>query len=164
MHGDLQTANWSIAPLRELIRHIVLEYHDCLRLELPALARRMGQEPVARAALRALQEALDANLGQQEEVLFPAIRNCEEAADRGCAMPAHDASTISALILRMKQDQRRLVALLNKVREQAGDAEPPELKNLEADLHLHIQLEDGILFERALQLISQDHHAKAERL
>lgn len=32
-----------MAPLRELIRYIVLEYHDCLGLELPALGRRMAQ-------------------------------------------------------------------------------------------------------------------------
>jgi hypothetical protein len=52
----------------------------------------------------------------------------------------------------MNQDQWRLVALLNKVREQAGDDKPPELNGLEADLRIHIQLENTILFERVLQL------------
>jgi iron-sulfur cluster repair protein YtfE (RIC family) len=155
MHGDLSTANWSMAPLRELIRYIVLEYHDCLRLELPAVGRRMAQAPAAQTALRTLREAVDANLGQQEEVLFPAIRNCEEAADADRPLPAHAASAIRDLIPRMKQDQRRLVTLLDNVREQAGDDELPELKDLEADLRVHIQLEDTILFQRALLLVSQ---------
>lgn len=154
MHGGFHAPDWSAAPLRELIRHIVLEYHDCLRLELPELARRMGQEPAARAALRTLQEALDLHLGQQEEVLFPAIRNCEAAVDAGRTLPARDASTISDLILRMKQDQQRLVALLNKVREQVGDDELLGLRGLHADLQAHVQLEDDILFQRALRLVS----------
>lgn len=147
--------NWSVAPLHELMRHIVLEYHDCLRLELPALGRRMEQSLAARAALRTFEEALDANLGQQEELLFPAIRNCEEAADNGGPLPAHAVAAIRDLIPRMKQDQERLVTLFNQVREQAGDDEPPELKNLEADLRVHIQLEDAILFQRGLQLVSK---------
>jgi iron-sulfur cluster repair protein YtfE (RIC family) len=146
-----------MAPLRELIRYIVLEFHDCLRLELPALGCRMVQAPAAQVALRTFEEAVDANLGQQEEVLFPAIRNCEEAADAGRRLPTHAASAIRDLIPRMKQDQWRLVTLLNKVREQAGDDELPELKDLEAHLQVHIQLEDTILFQRVLKLISSGH-------
>jgi len=157
MHGNLPTANWSMAPLRELLRYIVIEYHDCLRLELPALGRRMAQSPAAQVALRTFEEALDANLGQQEEVLFPAIRNCEEAVDAGRPLPTHAASAIRDLIPIMKQNQWRLVTLFDKVREQAGDDELPELNDLEADLRVHIQLENTILFERVLQLVSQGH-------
>lgn len=153
MHGNLLAANWSVAPLRELIRHIVLEYHDCLRLELPELARRMAQEPSVQAALRAFEEALDLNLCQQEEVLFPAIRSCEEAAEAGLPLPTHSISVIRNLIPKMKQDQQQLFTLLNHVREQAGEDEPPELKTLEADLGIHVQLEDNILFQRALELV-----------
>ena len=147
--------NWSVAPLHELMRHIVLEYHDCLRLELPALGCRMERSPAAQLALRKFEEALDANLGQQEERLFPAIRDCEEAADTGRPLPDHAVAAIRNLIPRMKQDQWRLVTLLNQVREQAGDHEPPELKNLEAYLRVHVQLEDAILFQRGLQLVSK---------
>lgn len=157
MHGNLLATNWSVAPLRELIRHIVLEYHDCLRLELPELARRMANEPAAQSALRAFEEALDMNLGRQEEVLFPAIRSCEEAADASLPLPTHAKLVICDLIPKMKQDQLHLFALLDKVREQAGDAEPLTWKGLEADLRAHVQLEDNILFQRALQLLSLSH-------
>jgi len=37
--------------------------------------------------LRWFGEALDANLNQQEELLFPAVQNCEEAADAGQPLP-----------------------------------------------------------------------------
>jgi iron-sulfur cluster repair protein YtfE (RIC family) len=155
MHGNLLATNWSLAPLRELIRYIVLEYHDCLRLELPELARRM-YEPSTQARLRAFEEALEVNLGQQEEVLFPAIGRCEKAADSGLPFPTHAISTILDLVPKMKRDQQQLFALLNEVREHAG-VDEPGLKGLEADLRVHIQLEDNILFERALQLVSLTH-------
>jgi regulator of cell morphogenesis and NO signaling len=157
MHQNPAAANWSAAPLHELIRHIVLEYHDCLRLELPQLSRRMAQEPAAQAALRGFEEALDVNLSQQEEVLFPAIRSCEEAADAGRPLPTQAVSAVRELIPKMKQNQQQLVGLLKKVREHAGDDEPPGLKNLEADLRVHVQLENNILFQRALQLVSPGH-------
>ncbi|MGP0071387.1 MAG: hypothetical protein ACLPWF_05580 [Bryobacteraceae bacterium] len=63
----------------------------------------------------------------------------------------------------MKQDQWRLVTLFDKVREQAGDDELPELNDLEADLRVYIQLENTILFERVLQLVSQGALGQAER-
>lgn len=163
MRGTPPAANWSVVPLHELVRHIVLEYHDCFRLELPGLRRRMAQAPAAQAALRLFEDALDANLGLQAEVLFPAIRKCEENADAGWPLPAHAALAIRNLIPRMKQDQWRLAVLLHKVRLTAGD-QPPELKDLEADLRVHIHLEDDILFQRVMQLVSLGHAEPAERL
>lgn len=77
--------------------------------------------------------------------------------DAGRPLPTHAASAIRDLIPIMKQDQWRLVTLFDKVREQAGDDELPELNDLEADLRVHIQLENTILFERVLQLVSQGH-------
>ncbi len=164
MRGTPPAANWSVAPLHELIRHIVLEYHDCLRLELPALRRRMAQAPAAQAALRVFEEALDANLDLQEEVLFPAIRKCEEAADAGWPLPARAAVAIRDLIPEIKQDQSRLAALLHKVRQEAGVDQPPELKDLEADLRVHFHLKNDILFQRVMQLVSSGQIESAERL
>ena len=71
MLANLVTANWSVAPLRELIRHIVLEYHDCFRLELPQLERCMPAPPYTRAALRALQQSLDRTLEQGRRSALP---------------------------------------------------------------------------------------------
>ena len=164
MRGTPPATNWSVAPLHQLIRHIVLEYHDCLRLELPALRRRMAQAPAAQAALRVFEDALDANLGLQEELLFPAIRKCEEAADAGRPLPPRAAVAIHDLIPRMKQDQWRISALLHKVRHEAGVDQPPELKDLEAELRAHIHLEDDILFQRVMHLVSSRQIEPAERL
>lgn len=105
--ANLPAANWSVAPLRELIRHIVLEYNDCFRLELPQLERSIPGSPSTRAILRALQQSLEATLEQEEEALFPAIRKCEEAADAGLYIPPSYASTVRTLIPTVTRNNER---------------------------------------------------------
>ena len=118
------------------------------------MARRMTRASAGHAELRALGEAMDRNLGQQEDVLFPAIRLCEETLSAGLPLPIRAVSSIRDLIPKMRQDQQQLLSLLSTVRQKAGADEPPGLKNLEAELRVHVQLEDNILFQRALQLLS----------
>jgi iron-sulfur cluster repair protein YtfE (RIC family) len=148
MQPNLPAANWSAAPLRDLIRHIVLEYHDCFRLELPQLERCMA----AREALRALRQTLDATLAQEEEELFPAIRKCEEAAAAGVEPPRGYASTVRALIPMVTRNNDRLAELSHEILQpQAGAPKP--LANLAIDISGHVYLENEILFPRALKLL-----------
>jgi iron-sulfur cluster repair protein YtfE (RIC family) len=151
MHRNLPTANWSVVPLRELIRHIVLEYHDCFRLELPQLDRCMPATP--RARLRALQQSLDATLAQEEEELFPAIRKCEEAADAGLQPPRGYASAVRDLIPMVTRNNDHLAALVHEIPEQQSGTPLELLANLAADVSYHIRLENEILFPRALKLL-----------
>jgi iron-sulfur cluster repair protein YtfE (RIC family) len=140
MQANLPGANWSVAPLRELIRHIVLEYHDCFRLEVPQLERGLPN-----AGLRALQHSLDATLTQEEEKLFPAIRKCEEAADAGLDPPFRHANAVRYLIPVVTRNNDRLRALVREIIEQQSGA---------LEVTEHIQLENEVLFPRALKLLS----------
>jgi len=152
--ANLPAPNWSAAPLRELIRHIVLEYHDCFRLELPQLERSIPESPSTRAILRALQQSLEATLEQEEEVLFPAIRKCEEAADAGLDIPHSYASTVRTLIPTVTRNNERLAPLVHEILAQRSGAQPELLTTLAADVSCHTHLENDILFPRALKLLA----------
>ena len=152
MQANLPAVNWSVAPLRDLIRHIVLEYHDCFRLELPQLERRLPEVPSARETLLTLRQTLDATLAQEEEELFPAIRKCAEAADAGVELPHSYARAVRNLILLVTRNNYRLAALVNEILEpRFGTPEPLKLFALEVSDHVH--LENEILFPRALKLL-----------
>jgi iron-sulfur cluster repair protein YtfE (RIC family) len=151
MHGNLPTANWSIAPLRELIRHIVLEYHDCFRLELPQLERCMPE--TARTGLRAFHQSLEATLAQEEEELFPSIRKCEEAADAGLEPPRGYANAVRGSIPMVTRNNENLAALVHEILKQQSGTPLELLANFAADVSDHIRLENEILFPRALKLL-----------
>ena len=151
MHGNLPTADWSVAPLRELIRHIVLEYHDCFRLELPQLERCMPE--TSRTGLRALQQSLEATLAQEEEELFPSIRKCEEAADAGLEPPRGYANAVRGSIPMVTRNNENLAALVHEILKQQSGTPLELLANFAADVSDHIRLENEILFPRALKLL-----------
>jgi hemerythrin HHE cation binding domain-containing protein len=153
MHEDLLAAKWSVAPLRELIRHIVIEYHDCFRLELPQLQLCMPEAPSTRAGLRTLQQNLEATLAQEEEVLFPAIRKCEEAADVGLDPPGGYASAVRHLVPVVTRTNDQLTALVHEILEQRSGTPSEPLENLAVEVSGHIRLENEILFPRALKLL-----------
>lgn len=153
MQVNLPAANWSVAPLRELIRHIVLEYHDCFRLELPQLERCLPKALPARAGLRALQQSLDATLAQEEEALFPAVRKCEEAAAAGLEPPRGYASAVRDLIPMVARNNDHLAALVRDLLQQRSGALAGPLRNFAAEISGHIRLENEILFPRAQKLL-----------
>ncbi len=158
----------------ELIDHILSTHHRYLKAQLPHLSARAaeveagaGQLPAAAdvtRVLRDLREELEAHLMKEEMVLFPMVRGMEaaEAAGGGCP-PMHCGSVRNPIrVMSMEHDSAH--AALGELRrltggyalpENAGDALRSfygELQELEADLELHIGLENDILFPRAVEL------------
>jgi regulator of cell morphogenesis and NO signaling len=153
--------DWNTAPLSALIDHILSRHHAYLRSELPRLFRwlRAVQEAhgagdgVVLAALEqvlaGLQQELEAHMHKEELILFPAIRR----ADAGIGQP----------IAVMETEHESASRALREIRRLTADYQPPEracatyralwqaLAELEKDLHLHIHLENNILFPRALR-------------
>ena len=157
--ANTNSRDWSTAPFNELIEHIVTTHHDYLRRELPAIEVRL--EKVHRVynqrygptltglpqVFEALTTELLSHLWKEENILFPAI-----LAGRG---------PVTGPITVMEAEHESAGRALEKIREITNNFSVPEygcvtyralmssLDELERDLHLHIHLENNILFPRA---------------
>jgi regulator of cell morphogenesis and NO signaling len=161
--------DWSREPLARLIAHIVTRYHQRLREELPVLetmavkvARVHGAKAAHLARLETIAVELSADLHahmQKEEiVLFPTIEAIESRTRP--VMP------IAAPISVMEHEHDHAGQLLAELRYITRDYEVPDwacttfralyrgLATVEADMHVHVHLENNILFPRALALVA----------
>ena len=158
--GDTAT-RWEEETPDRLIDHILATYHAPLRSELPRL-QKMADKVLAvhgdkmpdvldelHIVFTALRVELEDHMTKEEQILFPLIR-----AGRGA-----DASGPIAV---MEQEHASAGAALRRLRELTDDFQPPEgacatwtglwagLADLENEMHLHIHLENNILFPRAV--------------
>ncbi len=152
---------WSDRPMNDLIEHILATFHGPLREELPrlgAMARKVHdvhghRDPQRLKAivdtLAALEEELLVHMQKEEQILFPMI-----ATGRG-AMAMGPVSVMEA-------EHAAAGDMLRRLRTLTDDYVPPAdacntwralwagLEALESDTHLHIHLENNILFPKAL--------------
>jgi regulator of cell morphogenesis and NO signaling len=179
-----QSENWSNAPLRGLIRHIVSTHHEYLKLELPRVGQRLRKvvqvhadnDPAAFHELEAVYEEmwqeLDMHMHKEEMMLFPTIERYEAAVDRGLALPPAPFGSIGNPIGVMEADHESAGRSLQRIRELSLNYQAPAyacsaymamldgLKALEGDLLIHIHLENNILFPRAIALEKQSDGRK----
>lgn len=168
--------DWSRAPLRELVAHIVQRYHERLREDLPrlgAMAEKVlsvhGDKhpdvlPDLAATFRRLQEEMEAHTLKEEMVLFPHIRRMERSAEDGTPMPQAAFDSVDSPIAMMEAEHTEVAHALAHLRDLTGGFEPPKgacttfrglyhgLAELEADTHRHIHLENNVLFPRSLEM------------
>jgi regulator of cell morphogenesis and NO signaling len=160
--------DWNVEPLHVLINYIVATYHLPLREELPRLesmAAKVSRVHGAKAShltrldeiVSELSADLQAHMEKEERVLFPAIR----AVERGQGQPA---VPLAAPIDVMEDEHDHAGALLSELRAITDGYVAPAwacqtfralyhgLSELEAEMHLHVHLENNILFPRALTL------------
>ena len=166
-NGDA-ARDWSKSPLGELIDHILNAHHAYLRRELPRLSEMAAK--VARAhgerfpwvleckqVLSELRDELDSHMMKEEQMLFPMIRQIEEAD----TAPSLHCGTLENPITVMEHEHDNAGNALRRLRELTkGFSPPPDacntfrawldgLSELEADLHEHIHEENNILFPKA---------------
>ncbi len=152
--------DWRVQPLPQLVDHILANFHEAHRRELPDLVElalkveRVHAEkssvPVGIAEhLSSMRYALELHMQKEEQILFPAIVNGRGIQMRGPT-------------LQMEREHDEHAAKLQKLRELASDFVPPEqactswralylrCEQLEADIMAHVHLENHVLFPRAL--------------
>lgn len=159
--SQISTVRWDLEPLRSLIDHILANYHEPLRGELPrlmALATKVhrvhGDKDPERLAnvertLKALAADIDQHMQKEESVLFPMILDGQGfMADGPIAV--------------MESEHDEVGNMLRELRALTDDFTPPAeacnswralwagLADLERSLHEHIHLENNILHVRAL--------------
>jgi regulator of cell morphogenesis and NO signaling len=162
--------DWTRATLTELADHIVATYHDRLREELPRLEDLAGRVRRAHGAkaprllgrleaiVLELSTDLHAHMRKEELVLFPAIRAIDAKEFVPRAIP------ISAPIVAMEQEHESAGALLAELRTITNGFTLPDwacvtvralydgLAELERDMHVHVHLENNVLFPGTLRL------------
>ncbi|HWB85904.1 MAG TPA: iron-sulfur cluster repair di-iron protein [Bryobacteraceae bacterium] len=166
------STDWQSASLGDLIDHIVDTHHGYLKTELPRVQGMLEKvlrahserhsdvlKPLA-ASFYPLQEELDAHMMKEERILFPMIRGLETG------QPGHFPfrGAIESPIHVMMHEHDSAGRSLEAMREVTSNYTPPAdacntyralyqaLDELERDLHLHIHLENNILFPRATNL------------
>jgi regulator of cell morphogenesis and NO signaling len=173
-HADER--DWQTAPLDELVTHIVATHHEYLKVELPALDKRLAKvhevhgarDPVTLARMvevfGALREELEMHMQKEEVILFPFIQQYGVATARGLPLPKVPFGSIANPIRVMEREHDTAGDELGELRRLTGNYQLPiyacstvkalyeGLQSFEADLHIHIHLENNILFPRAIAL------------
>jgi regulator of cell morphogenesis and NO signaling len=168
--GTAEARDWARESLAALTRHIVTAYHEPLREELPrleAMAAKVasvhgGGAPYlsrVKAIVLELSAELRSHMQKEEIVLFPAI----EAIDT----QSHGVMPLHAPITVMEDEHDHAGALLAELRAITRGYEVPDwgcgtfqalyrgLDELESTMHVHIHLENNILFPRARAAAAQ---------
>jgi regulator of cell morphogenesis and NO signaling len=159
--------DWQTAPLHELVAYIQHRFHEPLRSELPRLATMMakvvsrhgGHLPDTlyplQETLADLQGELLQHMAKEDSILFPVIA----ATEAGDGEPG--GGWIRQPIAVMEAEHDHAGRALARMRELSADYTPPEwacptfrglyygLAELEREMHLHIHLENNVLFPRA---------------
>lgn len=167
--------DWSTERLGELIDHIVATHHEYLRQEMPWIEAKLNKLAEKHAerypwvvSLRdvflGLKAELDMHMRKEEMILFPFIVRMEQAALDGAGPVFAPFGSIRNPITMMEMEHDSAGNALREIRRLSTGYTPPEdacstfratldaLEKLEADLHLHIHLENNILFPRAIEL------------
>ena len=168
---DTRAADWTTAPLHDLIDHIVRAHHGYLRDALPRLTHLITKVNAAHgdrhaeledlaATFAALRHDLEEHTRQEETVLFPLIERIEAASPPDSIEP----EAIHSMIRSLEKEHDQAGAELAKIRALTNDYTPPSsacntyramldgLAELEADMHRHVHKENSILFPRAAEI------------
>jgi regulator of cell morphogenesis and NO signaling len=174
---DAVPTDWREERVSALLDHILDRHHAYLRRELPRVRDLLAKVEKAHGANHPelfpelsrhygrLHADLDMHLMKEEEVLFPAIRAMESGGGGG-----FHCGHVSAPIQVMEYEHDEAGRILARLRELTGGYVPPPdacptfracyegLAALEADLHMHIHLENNVLHPRALAMAGDCHH------
>lgn len=168
--------DWNAASLRALIAHIVGKHHEYLRGELPRIQawldkvyskygeqdqEILGTLPEVFGNLRA---ELESHLQKEEMILFPWVARFEATMEAGLPAPPLPFGSFDGPIHMMEHEHENAGEALRHLRSATNDYQAPEhacrtyralfqaLEELEADLHIHIHLENNILHRRVRQM------------
>lgn len=168
----LPYGDWSLDFLAD---YIVNTHHSYVRKNLPdikAYANKVMKVHGARHAellrinqlVEEIYAELTAHLVKEEKVLFPYIKELVAATNGTQLLQASHFGTVQNPINMMEMEHEIVGKNLAEIRELSNDYTLPEdacasysllyrmLDEFEEDLHLHIHLENNILFPKALDI------------
>lgn len=168
---SIQEGQITEASLTSLISNIIESHHDYLRRELPRLDAMLlkvtrvhgGGEPRLQQMLSVFQpfsEELMSHMLEEEDILFPAIKQLEANPDTASSGETSE----TALIAKLEAEHDAAGDALAELRTLSDDYTPPVwacntyralldgLHDLERNMHQHVHKENNILFPKTATL------------
>jgi regulator of cell morphogenesis and NO signaling len=163
---------WQTCSLGELTDHIVQQHHSYATRELTRLSA-LAEKVFSRHGdrhphLRLLRDLLNATTAEmlphmlkEEQLLFPAFKLLEEAGS-GASATTPLIISLAKPVQRLMDDHDDTGEILRSIRQLTNNFEPPAgacmsyqalyhgLSELERNIHMHIHLENNVLFPRVL--------------
>jgi regulator of cell morphogenesis and NO signaling len=158
-----------------LVDHIITRHHTYVRMMAPLIAQHLAKVVARHASrhpeLRAIAQQFDTlieelrlHMMKEEQVLFPYIKALAKAVNEDDVPPPDMFGTVQNPIRMMETEHQEAGDTLASIRELSHDYVVPddacttlrlvfeELDAFEKDLHLHVHLENNVLFPQAIEL------------
>lgn len=165
-------AEWSPDFLAD---YIVNTHHSYVRKTLPELRAFGGKVAAVHGPyhpelirisdlIQELSAELKDHLMKEEEILFPYVKELVQIRQAGKSLPVPHFGTIGNPIHMMEDEHESAGEILEEIRRLSGDYTLPAeacasytllfnmLQEFEEDLHIHIHLENNILFPKSKEL------------
>src|SRR5580765_7902914 len=168
-------AEWKNAPLADLTRHIRERHHQYVRDSIPRvralLAKIREKHGEKHPEIEEIEKLfgdvareMTAHMQKEEQILFPYIDTLERSSNGNGSVEPPFFQTVRNPIHAMMKEHDSAGDLVRQIRKASNDYKSPadactsfqavyqELRQFEKDLHLHVHLENNILFPRAVEL------------
>lgn len=172
---ETDESGWKYAPLAALTRHIRERHHGYVRDVIPRLrgmlakvrekhGSRHGEVGEIEKLFGDVAREMQMHMQKEEQILFPYIDALERAASGQGAIEPPFFQTVRNPIYSMMKEHDAAGELVRQIRTASNAYRTPEdacttfqaayqeLEQFEKDLHLHVHLENNILFPRAVEL------------
>jgi regulator of cell morphogenesis and NO signaling len=160
-------------PLDELVRYIVERHHGYVASAIPAIHRHAGKVASVHGGrhpemvevfgeFERVAQELEHHMAKEERILFPVIRTLTDSPANDGAAAGSPFNSIVYPIRVMEAEHAGAGDALARIRSLTGTYSPPEdacttfrvllqeLEEFEKDLHIHVHLENNVLFPRAI--------------
>jgi regulator of cell morphogenesis and NO signaling len=164
--------------LIQLADYIVQTHHAYVKNEMPqiyAYLHKVSSKHGERhpelykifQTFSAVKEEMEGHMKKEELILFPRIKELEKVANNENASLQLNITYLQSPITVMEQEHDHAGSLLNDIRILSNDYTPPQdacttyrlsfaaLKAFELDLHQHVNLENNILFPKAIDMFRE---------
>lgn len=175
LQRDAGAGEFNAWPLTRLADHIEAVHHAYVHGRLPVLLKFLDKLRRVHGArhpelhdvemeMRDCAGAMTTHMRKEELILFPFIKRLERAVLSGEPLAAPPFGSVENPIQMMEEEHSAEGDRLRRIAELTNDfANPPDgcatyaaamalLKEFEDDLHLHIHLENNILFPKTLAM------------
>jgi regulator of cell morphogenesis and NO signaling len=168
-------AEWKNASLADFTRHIRGRHHQYVRDTIPRVRSLLAKirekhgekypeiEEIEKLFGDVARE-MTAHMQKEEQILFPYIDSLERSSNGNGSVEPPFFQTVRNPIHAMMKEHDSTGDLVRRMREASNNYKAPadacttyhatyqELRQFEEDLHLHVHLENNILFPRAVEL------------